>query len=46
MVRWPNGMTAVKMPLQRVFAAKVTKSLVQRQSGIAKTTEAPVRFAP
>lgn len=42
---WPNGMMAVIMPLQRVFAAKVTESLVQRQSGIAKTAEALVRFA-
>ncbi len=39
-------MMAGKMPPQRIFAAEVTQSLVQRQSRFADAMEALVWFAP
>ena len=40
-----EGMVASKVPPQRVFAAQVSLSLVQRQAGIAKAVKTLVRLA-
>lgn len=37
--------TAVEVPLQRIFTAKVVQSLLQRQGGVTQTIKALIGFA-